>query len=828
FYNSSSDSSTFQYEIGTLYHVEKCLFHLYKDKYILFNKKPWYANLWVIPEGWGLYNQDTPESSVVALPPYCLRPITDSELNLEATMPLILGAKGIFYYYKAVQTWGKANEGLIHTNMVNVLGLKTLNENSTKSGLDYILDDSLGGDYIKPRHDPAFKDHYIPNSNYNFTELGIDSNHVFIGTRSTRFELYKINQLIKYNEQTLLNLKLISWYAKGHRKWYVQDPSVDQVSDTLLNILVDLKNITTRKLFVPVLNDGLYYTVAQNEIEPDEDQFYDITLLRNGNDNIMHSYYIGLQNRRSDQLILRKIRNTDPKYKLCYYSSANLNDLCETGGQDPYDKNIFKPNYLKTYWQNIFHQRLGEREISIPLKKIHSQNNYHLIGYKVKELFNFDPTMIRKQPKFWEDDALSRRIEYFFPVSLENSISFDTINIKLMAGQGKIISVKPYYHSNYLGIISRKDTLNTNPVDTCEVLKHEMGLGFFKVSPYDANNCKYRIYFCNYSDSLNFNVPIGISIATEDSLVVSNADSLGFEFINYKTLNGFESYWIPKAPVTQETTYIGDYQSFCDSSKVIIKLGLRDCFKSDTFYLVCNTCKCCQDVNVNLAPLTTETLCFLRPYMSQTTMLPHGETCFYYGLKVSGGFAPTDSTFIDDLSIAYDSLNPQPINFPAYTKTLANQFMNIYCFPMCVYCLKLTYQNINGDDVCSKEVCITIDNSQSPPEITPPGAISAGCYSFQPRKENIPSEELHFGQKMIVDPNPTSGKANVKLNLEKDLVGRLVLYTSTGELIKEIFNGKLPGGTSDYQIDLSSQPSGMYIITIESDGMQYIKKFVKE
>jgi len=81
---------------------------------------------------------------------------------------------------------------------------------------------------------------------------------------------------------------------------------------------------------------------------------------------------------------------------------------------------------------------------------------------------------------------------------------------------------------------------------------------------------------------------------------------------------------------------------------------------------------------------------------------------------------------------------------------------------------------------------------------------------------------------MIVDPNPTTGKATVKLNLENDISGRLVLYTATGELIQEIHNGKLSKGNSNYQIDLSTQPSGMYIITIESDGLQYIKKFVKE
>jgi hypothetical protein len=154
--------------------------------------------------------------------------------------------------------------------------------------------------------------------------------------------------------------------------------------------------------------------------------------------------------------------------------------------------------------------------------------------------------------------------------------------------------------------------------------------------------------------------------------------------------------------------------------------------------------------------------------------------------------------------------------------------MDIYCYPTCSYNLNFSFRNIYGDEVSNKDYSITIDNSQYPIDIDPIGILSNQCYSFLPAKKAIPSEELHYGQKIIVDPNPTSGKTNVKLNLENDLVGRLVLYTATGELIQEIHNGKLTKGTSNYEINLSDYPSGMYIITIESDGMSYIKKFVKE
>jgi hypothetical protein len=376
--------------------------------------------------------------------------------------------------------------------------------------------------------------------------------------------------------------------------------------------------------------------------------------------------------------------------------------------------------------------------------------------------------------------------------------------------------------------LSWKDTTNTNPIDTCEALKHNMWLSFEKVATSDANNCKYKVYYHNSSDSFNFNVPIGLAIQSQDSLIVSNSNTSNFEFLNYQTQYGWESYWLPKNPMISDSIFLGYFQNFCDSSRIIYHLGMRDCYVSDTLTLRCRTCDCCNQVNANIAPITTQTLCRVRLLMNQVTVLPSGETCYYYGLRVTGGFTPTDNMAQPAFSVPYNNLNPQAINFQTYSRQIANQFMNIYCYPACTYCLHLTYQNILGEDVCSKDICITIDNSQLPVTIFPSGAIAPGCYSIQPAKPNIPTEDLHFEQEIIVDPNPTTGKANVRLNLKEGLIGRLVLYSSTGEQIQEIHNGKFSAGFSDYEIDLSSQPAGMYIITIETDGMSYIKKFDKE
>jgi hypothetical protein len=348
---------------------------------------------------------------------------------------------------------------------------------------------------------------------------------------------------------------------------------------------------------------------------------------------------------------------------------------------------------------------------------------------------------------------------------------------------------------------------------------------FIKVDTTDANRCIYNIYYINKSDSTNFYVPISAEFITNNNQDTTYCADVNCRYLNLKKRGKFQSIWLPDS-ILSNLRFLGSYKAHCDSTKIIFKLGASDCYSKDSIILPCHICQCTGFVNLTVAPISPYTMCKLIPLISQTYTLSSGQHCKYYGLNVTGGFTPTDNQVITSLSIPFNATTP--IDFTTYNRWIPDPFMNIYCYPTCTYNLHYAFTNIDNDVVANKDFSIMIDNSSIPINIIPSGLLSSQCYSMQPHKISIPSEELHFEEMVIVDPNPTTGKANVRLNLKESLIGRLVLYSSTGEQIQEIHNGKLSSGFTDYGIDLSSQPSGMYIITIETDEMQYIKKFIKE
>jgi hypothetical protein len=250
FYNNVPNNIINQESWGTLYTAESDLYLLYNDRNILFNTKPWFANLWITSESWRLFDMGN-NNTIVGLGSNENRPLTDSELNNEVLTPIILGAKGLIYYFKSTYDWTENNASeSIHQGMPQVLGLQKRDNTSSLNGLDYVLDDNIGGDYIIPFttvNDPNFDDHYVSNPEYRFDILGVDQNHHFIGIRSLRYQLYKINRWIKFNEPELLNLKLVAWLGVGHRKWYTQDIAYGnpELGDTLLNSICILSILRT-------------------------------------------------------------------------------------------------------------------------------------------------------------------------------------------------------------------------------------------------------------------------------------------------------------------------------------------------------------------------------------------------------------------------------------------------------------------------------------------------------------------------------------------------------------------------------------------------------
>jgi hypothetical protein len=354
--NYDDNPTTYQETFGSLFGVEKQLFHWYYFKDLLFTGKPWYNNIWSVSENWRYYVDpiDT-NQSILYIEGNSSRPQTDAEFRLSASFPLILGAKGLFYWQKT--TWNWYQEEDLAKNMPKdvpkFMGMQSFNtiDNSENIpsdiiGLNYILRNEIGGDYMipfaNPIIDPNFTHHYKPNGQYDFASLGIDQYHVFVGSRSLRYEAYKINKFITDNENLLKNLSLVCWYAKGHRKWYVQSPTETQ--DTVIKEYIDISNLKTRKLFQPNYPGGGF---APLSFEPFEDRFFDLTILQLNGTPITTQFYLGIQNRRTDKSMW--VGSLQTPWRLEMKPSAEFDDLCD-GPDAP-------------YWRGMYPYELGNREL---------------------------------------------------------------------------------------------------------------------------------------------------------------------------------------------------------------------------------------------------------------------------------------------------------------------------------------------------------------------------------------------------------------------------------------------------------------------------------
>lgn len=78
--------------------------------------------------------------------------------------------------------------------------------------------------------------------------------------------------------------------------------------------------------------------------------------------------------------------------------------------------------------------------------------------------------------------------------------------------------------------------------------------------------------------------------------------------------------------------------------------------------------------------------------------------------------------------------------------------------------------------------------------------------------------------KLLVFPNPTSDKININLNSDSQIIEAIRLFNVNGqELLSQIINN------TSFSIDLSSFPSGLYVLVGETNtGEMFRKKFVKE
>ncbi|HRT68423.1 MAG TPA: hypothetical protein P5216_06760, partial [Bacteroidota bacterium] len=246
-------------------------------------------------------------------------------------------------------------------------------------------------------------------------KMGLDADHIYIGIKSARAEIYKMHKWIKANENILMNLRLQAWYAKGFSKWYVQDSNVH--NSNLIDKYFDLTTIKTRPLDRKNRDGSPFYEQDSkiNGIAIDSG-FYDITLLKDAReDALANVIYMGVQNRRTDPLILNNNNQIE------FIPSAEFDSLVQYGGNA----------HDSTYWQSKWWQRFGAREIRIP---INCDPNY-VGGYYIfaRELGAKD-TAFRNQ-NFW----LNNRYHHWIDTVIKPG---ELLISKHLPGEGKLIKME--------------------------------------------------------------------------------------------------------------------------------------------------------------------------------------------------------------------------------------------------------------------------------------------------------------------------------------------------------------------------------------------------
>ena len=439
------DPNTY-FSIGTLFSNEKQMYYAFqKQQDMLYQNKFWWANLWITTEPWVV---DLNSFTFKMAPFYDTgRPKTGEEIRLMTNYPLILGAKGLVY-------WKKSSEGTLDTFGIlenNVWKLYSRNKilalipggvgSGTLTGDALVMSDAIGGDYINTASDPNnFPAKFFKPTIYNWNQLGIPQNRIYIGLKSTRFEMMKVNKCIaqidanKINipslyQESLMDLRLVAWKGKGFKTWYNQDPAT--TTTNIMNTYIKKDEIRTAKLWQPnggTLNNN--YRNAEvyaytNNWESTDSAFYDVTILRPNNFAIgnLDRFYIGVQNRRTDPLVWDITTNPG---RVKFYSTAEYYDGCHSS---VYNTCLYFNEY---YWK-----KMGCRIIRVPLSNSFACNN-NSFAVRIKEILADDWT-------FNSDNANWRNMNWCHVPNLyvDSAVfSAPVVDLKMQPGEGKIIKIE--------------------------------------------------------------------------------------------------------------------------------------------------------------------------------------------------------------------------------------------------------------------------------------------------------------------------------------------------------------------------------------------------
>ncbi len=346
---------------------------------------------------------------------------------MTTSLPLILGSKGYFYWFKTTET---------DNDQKKILGLQPNSQvNSNETGFNFINSDLLGGDFINLNNDPNNLNVGFNSSKYNYSLMGCDTNRTYLGLRSTRTELFKLHKFISINETELMNLELQSWYGKGFIKMYSQRPEIS--SPGILNNFIDTSNIKTKKIWEPK-SGGYLPTSYENK----DSSFYDITLLKNKlQPNMFNNFYLGIQNRRTDPLIFAKnlptnTNNTDSSMQ--FYTTAEFDEFITKDSS----YNMYNCKLPKSYWKDQYWKRLGCREMNIKFNYQNQDTNKYCL-LKIQELGANDTNLTNQ---FWMKEPYHHLVDTIIGQD-------KNLVVRLLPGEGKLLKVTVIPIGNFNGFL---------------------------------------------------------------------------------------------------------------------------------------------------------------------------------------------------------------------------------------------------------------------------------------------------------------------------------------------------------------------------------------